>query len=339
MKLVLMPDALFQEDAEIENAILGKVARLEMFKAAEIESVPEALWRDCDAILLWHVLPMRHQVLDLMQRCRVIVRAGVGYDHIDLEACGARGIAVCNVPDYGTSEVADHAIALMLALTRGIVRYHNALAADPVGNWDVPHNPLIPRLRTKTFGVVGMGRIGTAAARRAAAFGLRIAFYDPYLPDGADLALGFERADSLEALLRQADIVSLHTPLSEETRHLIDAKALAAMKPTAVLINTARGAVVDVAALTQALREGRIAAAGIDVLPQEPPEAGHPLMLAVRQGAPWTVGRVIVTPHAAWYSTDSYIDMRSKAARTILEVLEGKPPRNCVNRRFLKAQA
>jgi lactate dehydrogenase-like 2-hydroxyacid dehydrogenase len=273
-----------------------------------------------------------------MERCRVIVRAGVGYDHIDLAACGARGIAVCNVPDYGTSEVADHAIALMLALTRGIVRYHNALAADPVGNWDVPHNPLIPRLRTKTFGVVGMGRIGTAAARRAAAFGLRVMFFDPYLPDGAELGLGFERADSLEALLRQADVVSLHTPLTEETRHLIDARALAAMKPTAVLVNTARGAIVDVAALTDTLREGRLAGAGIDVLPEEPPAADHPLLRAVQQNAPWTVGRVVITPHAAWYSTDSYIDMRSKAARTILEVLEGKPPRNCVNRQFLQAR-
>jgi lactate dehydrogenase-like 2-hydroxyacid dehydrogenase len=297
------------------------------------------LWRECDAILLWHVLPMRQPILDIMQRCRVIVRAGVGYDHIDLAACGARGIAVCNVPDYGTSEVADHAIALMLALTRGVVRYHNALVADPVGNWDVPHNPLIPRLRGKTFGVVGMGRIGTAAARRAAAFGLRILFYDPYLPDGAELGLGFERSESLGALLRQADVVSLHTPLTDETRHLIDATALAAMKPTAVLINTARGAVVDVAALTETLRQGRIAGAGIDVLPEEPPQANHPLLQAVQQGAPWTIGRVVVTPHAAWYSTDSYIDMRRKAAKTILEVLEGKPPRNCVNRQFLKARA
>src|SRR5690606_36114224 len=153
-----------------------------LLRAERSASVPERLWRECDAVLLWHVLPMRQKVLDIMQRCRVIVRAGVGYDHIDLEACGARGSAVCNVPDYGTSEAGDHAIALMLALTRGIVRYHNGLVADPVGNWDVPHNPLIPRLRGKTFGVVGMGRIGTAAARRAAAFGLRVVFYDPYLP-------------------------------------------------------------------------------------------------------------------------------------------------------------
>ena len=240
------------------------------------------------------------------------------------------------MPDYGTSEVADHAIALTLALTRGVVRYHEALLQDPVAAWDVPMSPLIPRLRGMTFGILGMGRIGTAAARRAAAFGLRILFYDPYLPDGAELGLGYERIDSAHALAAQCDILSLHAPLTEETHNIVDGALLAEMKPSAILVNTARGGLVDLDALTAALREGRIAGAALDVLPQEPPVDGHPLLDAVCARAPWTIGRVVITPHAAWYSRSSYVDMRSKAARTIREVLEGKPPRNCVNRRFLR---
>jgi lactate dehydrogenase-like 2-hydroxyacid dehydrogenase len=337
MKLVLLPDAQFQDDAAIEQAILEPDARVEMFKASDISAVPLELWQRCDAIMLWHVLPMEGRILDQMKKCKVIVRAGVGFDHIDLAACGARGIAVCNVPDYGTSEVADHALALMLALTRQVVHYHNAVLKDPVANWDVPQSPLIPRLRGKTFGVLGMGRIGTAAARRAAAFGLRIVFYDPYLPDGAELGLGFERVDSVAALAAAADVLSLHAPLNQETHNIVNASVLAAMKPSAVLVNTARGGLVDVDALTAALRQGRIAGAALDVLPEEPPVRGYALLDAVRAHEPWTVGRVVITPHAAWYSQSSYVDMRSKAARTIREVLEGKPPRNCVNRQFLTA--
>ncbi len=337
MKLVLLPDAQFQDDAAIEQAILEPVARVEMFKAGDTAAIPAALWRTCDAVLLWHVLPMDGRILDVMERCKVIVRAGVGYDSIDIAACGARGIAVCNVPDYGTTEVADHAIALMLALRRGIVRYHDAVARDPVANWDVPQSPLIPRLRGQTFAVLGMGRIGTAAARRAAAFGMRVVFFDPYLPDGAELGLGCERVESLGELLRKADVLSLHAPLTDETRRIIDAAALAAMKPSAILVNTARGGLVDLDALTAALREDRLAGAALDVLPEEPPVHGHPLLDALRAREPWTAGRLVVTPHAAWYSQSSYVDMRSKAARTIREVLEGKPPRNCVNRALLRA--
>jgi lactate dehydrogenase-like 2-hydroxyacid dehydrogenase len=336
MKLVLLPDALFQDDASIEQAILQSVARIEMFKAEALGSVPESLWRACDAVMLWHVLPMSGRILDVMENCKVIVRAGVGYDQIDIVACGERGIAVCNVPDYGTSEVADHALALTLALTRGIVTYHNAVVRDPVRHWDVPLSPLIPRLRGLTFAILGMGRIGTAAARRAAGFGFRIVFYDPYLPDGAELGLGYERVKSVAELAAQADVLSLHAPHTEETNKIIGREALAAMKPTAVLINTARGALVDLDALTLALQEERLAGAGLDVLPEEPPVSGHALLEAVRNQASWTVGRVVITPHAAWYSKSSYVDMRSKAAHTILDVLQGKPARNCVNRRFLR---
>src|SRR5262249_31450800 len=155
----------------------------------------------------------------------------------------------------------------------------------------------IPRLRGRTFGVLGMGRIGTAAARRAAAFGLRVVFYDPYLPDGAELGLGYERVDSTAALAAQADVLSLHAPHTEETHNIVNAAMRGAMRPTAVLVNTAGGALVALDALTAALEGGRIAGAALDVLPEEPPVSGHRLLRAVSAREPWTTGRVVITPH------------------------------------------
>jgi lactate dehydrogenase-like 2-hydroxyacid dehydrogenase len=337
--LVLVPDAEFDGPPDIEEAVFGGSARLAIYRAHKADEIPAALWRDCAGIMAWHNVTIGEPLVDELANCRLIVRVGAGYDNMALAACGRRGIAVCNVPDYGVNEVADHAIALMLALGRGILRYHGAVAADPIGGWDVEKTPAIRRFAGLTFGVVGMGRIGTAAARRAAAFGLRILFYDPYLPTGAELGLGFARVDSLAALLGQSDIVSLHTPLTAETRDMIDAAALAAMRPDAVLINTARGPIVDLDALGAALKEGRLAAAGLDVLPQEPPLAGTAFVEAVRRGEPWTIGRVILTPHAAWYSRDSYGDLRRKAALVARDFLRDGRLRDCVNRQFLAAAA
>ena len=189
--------------------------------------------------------------------CRVIVRAGVGFDQIDLEAAGRAGIPVCNTPDYGTSEVADHAIALTLALTRGIVSYHEHLVADPIQGFNSALAPLVRRSRGRTFGVVGFGRIGTATALRAKAFGFRVVGFDPYVSAGTEIALGIERVGALEALLDAADIVSLHCPLTAETKGMIGAEAFRRMKPNAILINTARGEIVDVSAMIAAIRAGR----------------------------------------------------------------------------------
>jgi lactate dehydrogenase-like 2-hydroxyacid dehydrogenase len=337
--LVLVPDAEFDGAADLEEAIFGDSARLAIYRAHKADEIPAALWRDCVGILAWHNVTIGEALVDELANCRLIVRVGAGYDNMALAACGRRGIAVCNVPDYGVNEVADHAIALMLALGRAIVRYHGAVADDPVGGWVVEKTPAIRRFAGLTFGVVGMGRIGTAAARRAAAFGLRILFYDPYLPTGAELGLGFARTDSLEALLEQSDIVSLHTPLTAETRGMIDGPALARMRPDAVLINTARGPMVDLDALAAALRSGRLAAAGLDVLPQEPPLAGTAFVEAVQRREPWTIGRVIITPHAAWYSRDSYGDLRRKAALVARDFLRDGRLRDCVNRQFLPVGA
>jgi lactate dehydrogenase-like 2-hydroxyacid dehydrogenase len=337
--LILMPDAEFEGPPDLEEAIFGDSLRLAVHRAHKADEIPASLWRDCAGILAWHNVTIAGELVEQLKSCRIIVRVGAGYDNMALEACGRRGIAVCNVPDYGVNEVSDHAMALMLSLGRGIVRYHEAVATDPIGGWVVDKTPAIRRFAGLTFGVVGMGRIGTAAARRAAAFGLRILFFDPYLPTGTELGLGFARADSLAALLEQSDIVSLHTPLTDETRNMIDAAALARMRPDAVLINTARGPIIDLDALAEALRAGRLAAAGLDVLPQEPPAAETPLVRAVQRREPWTIGRVIITPHAAWYSRDSYGDLRRKAALVARDFLRDGRLRDCVNRQFLATGA
>jgi len=266
----------------------------------------------------------------LMERCRIIVRGGVGFDGLDLDGFGARGVAICNVPDYGTTEVADHAIAMMLTLRRGIISYNDALRADPRGNWHYSHERCLMRLRGARFGVIGLGRIGMAAARRAAAFDQEVMFYDPYLPPGTDLATGFLRAETLEELLSTCDAVTLHTPLTDETRQIINPRTLAQMKEGAILINTSRGPTVDIDAVYDALKSNRLAAAALDVLPTEPP-GEHPLIAAYTAREAWIDGRLILSPHSAFFSVPGQRDLRRKAMETIAAYLEGRGLRNCVN--------
>lgn len=333
--LILIPDAQFEDDARDERAVLGDQIEIAIYRERRAEAIPDRLWQSADALICYHEVPYTAELIDKLERCRIMVRAGVGFDQIDVEAAGRRGIPVCNVPDYGTTEVADHAIALMLGLARGLVSYHLRLLADPHAGWHWSGAPLVRRLRGTRFGVVGLGRIGLAAARRAAALDMKVVFYDPYLPDGAEWAVGYERVWDLQALLESADVVSLHCPLTPETRQIIDRTTLASMRPHALLINTARGALVDIDALDEALREGRIGGAGLDVLPQEPPDPNGPLLQAFKRREPYVDGTLLLTPHAAWASADGRADLRAKSARTAKDYLERGVLRNCVNRTWL----
>jgi phosphoglycerate dehydrogenase-like enzyme len=227
-------------------------------------------------------------------------------------------VIVCNVPDYGTEEVADHAIMFLLALVRRLVPSHQAIRS---GTWDYRTAVGTPRLRGKTFGVVGCGRIGTAAALRALALGLDVVFYDPYLRQGMDKALGIRRVHRLDDLLEQSHFVSLHCYLDATTRHLINARTLAQMRQGAILINTARGPIVDENALLDALDSGHIAAAGLDVVECEPLDNER-----LRQHP-----NVLLTPHTAFYSVEGYIELRTKTAEEVRRILLGEPPRNPVN--------
>jgi D-3-phosphoglycerate dehydrogenase/C-terminal binding protein len=314
---------------EVEEQILGELATVEALDV----SAEEQLWgriEDADAIMVYHTLKVTRATIERLQKCRLIVRCGVGYDNVDHAFAKSRGIPVANVPDYGTEEVADSAIGMMLALTRGIA-FQNAFLR-PVGTtWRFEHVAPLYRLRGRTFAIIGLGRIGTAAALRAKALGMDVAFYDPYKPDGYDKALGVRRVESLPELLSQAFVLSCHCPLTPETRNLIDAAAIEQMPRGSFLINTARGGIVDVAAIPAAIASARLAGAGIDVLPQEPPPDDHPLLVAWRNPKHPAHCRVILNAHNAFYSVEGLRDMRVKGAEACRRLLLGQPLRNVVN--------
>ena len=271
-------------------------------------------WRQADALLVWHWV-VDPATVALLDRCQIVVRYGVGYDLVDVQALAKRGIPLCNTPDYGTEEVADAACAMILTLQRKILAYDRACRGYAPG-WQ--ENLLRPHQRTsaQTLGIIGVGRIGTAVVNRMKPFGYRIVGYDPYQPSGHEKAVGYRRVHSLEELLSQADIVSVHCPLTTETRGMVDAKFLRGMKPGSSLVNTARGRILaSLDCLEDALRSGHLASAALDVLPDEPPK-DHPLIRAWREDAPWIRGRLLINPHVAYYSEQGWYEMRFKAAET-----------------------
>jgi D-3-phosphoglycerate dehydrogenase len=270
-------------------------------------------------VLLTQYAPLTARVIDSLDRCRGIVRYGVGYETVDLAAAARRGIYVCNVPDYGTDEVSDHAITLLLTIARKIVPLAQGVQQ---GVWSLEHIKPVGRLRGRTLGIVGLGRIGSLTAAKAQPFGLNVIAHDPVLSPEAFAQCGVRPVD-LETLLRESDYVSIHAPLSAETHHLISDRTLALMKPTAFLVNTARGGLVDAAALGRALRAGQLAGAAIDVTETEPIPRDSPLL---------GLDNCIVTPHAAWYSEEASAALQRLAAEEAVRLLRGEPPRCPVNR-------
>lgn len=285
---------------------------------------------DADAVLLYHYLGLGAATINRLQKCRIIVRCGVGFDNVDRAAARAKGIPVANVPDYGTEDVADSAIGMMLTLTRGIHFLNSRLRRDE-GAW--AHDQVAPlfRLRGRTLGIIGMGRIGTATALRAKALGLEVVYYDPYAPQGRDKSLGIRWVETLEELLKQSDVVSPHCPLTPETKHILNDETIALMPAGSYLVNTSRGGVVDVLAVLRALESSHLAGAGIDVLETEPPAPDHPLIKAWRDPNNPAHDRLILNPHSAFYSEEGLMDMRVKGAQNVRRVLEGKEPFNVVN--------
>ncbi|MFI4974135.1 MAG: C-terminal binding protein [Caulobacterales bacterium] len=328
---VLWPQHYWQDDTGPELAGLGTGIEAEFVR--RFADVTDAQWRGCDG-LVGPSPPV--EVLDKLERCRIHVKPAVGFDDVDPKAWGERGIAVCNTPDYGTREVADHAMALMLTLTKSIAFHDESLRQDPRANWRPALNPFGQRLADCTLGVVGLGRIGTAVALRAKAFDMDVVFHDPYRPSGTELALGIRRADSLEDLLGQSHIVSVHTPLNDETRNLIGAGALAAARKGIIVINTARGPIIDIDALHDAMKNNTVLAAGLDVLPEEPANVDKPLIAAWLAGEAWLRHRLIVTPHSAFFTPQSLRDIRVFSARTAARYLRDGRLENCINEPFLK---
>ena len=280
--------------------------------------------------MIYHTLALTERTIGRLEHCKLIVRCGVGYDNVDGAAARQRGIPLANVPDYGTEEVADSALALALALTRGVYLLSGRLR-ERRGDWSYVYARPLHRLRGRGFGVVGLGRIGTAAALRAKALGLDVLFHDSYVADGRDRALGIRRVETLAELLAQSYVVSTHCPLTPETHHLINPRTLAQMAAGSYLVNTARGGVVDPLAVLEAVTAGHLAGAALDVLEQEPPLEDHPLIVAWRDPAHPAHDRIILTPHAAFYSEEGLLDMRIKGSENCRRVLLGQPPRNVVN--------
>jgi len=316
MTLVLVTDHP-APTTDIEAELLAAIgARLEVAPTgSEAELV--AMVAEADAILTCfrHVTPA---VVRAGRQLRVIGRYGVGVDNIAVETATELGIPVTNVPVYCTDEVAEHALALLLALARGVVAYDASVRA---GGWDIATAMPLHRLAGSTLGVVGFGQIGQAVAKRARAMGMtvlvasRSATLDDVAPFDAELS-------DLDDLLRRSDAVSLHVPSTAETHHLIDADRLALMRRSAFLINCARGAVVDLDALAAALRAGRLAGAGLDVFEPERLPVDHPLV-----GLPNTV----LTPHVAFYSEESIAELQRQATQNVVDVLSGRVPANVVN--------
>ena len=283
----------------------------------------EVIARCHDAVgLLNQYTPITEEVLASLPLLQVIARYGVGVDNVDLEAATAHGVCVVNVPDYCIDEVSNQTIALMMDCLRRTTYLNNVVHK---GVWDYSVAKPIYRLRGKTLGFVGFGKIAREVARKMTAFGLNMIAYDPYYDAGKMEAL-LVAPVSFSRLLQEADIITVHTPLTADTYHLLDAAALAAMKPTAVVINTARGAVIDEQALTDALQNNKIAVAGLDVLEHEPITAETPLL---------SLENVVLTPHFSWYSEEAEQELKHKAVLGICEVLQGRVPTYLVNQDVL----
>ena len=310
-------------DPEIE--ILSAVgADVERHNCQNEEDVIEAA-TDADGLIVGYSR-ITARVLDALPRCRIVSRYGIGLDVIDIEAATRRGVVVTNVPDFCLDEVADHTMALLLALARKTVTLDRAVRdgrAVKEGHWETLRvaGPMY-RLSRQALGIVGMGQIGRSVAKRAQAFGLRVlSAPDPDVSTEEATAIG-TTVLPLEEMLAEVDYLTLHVPLLDSTRRLINADRLALMKPTAAIINTSRGAVIHEAALVDALRDGRLAAAGLDVYENEPISPDNPLR---------SMENVVLSSHAAWYSEDSMRDVKVKAAQAVADILQGRVPESVVN--------
>jgi phosphoglycerate dehydrogenase-like enzyme len=323
MATVLYPERMYPDDTE-ERRIFGPGTTVIMRDVASLAELSDEDCAAADGLMIFRFW-LGEADFARFPKLRAAVRMGVGYDRIDRPVAAKRGVTVCNVPDYGTTEVADHAISLAVALSRGLIHHHERQrGAAP--DWSVIKDPAIRRFGNTTFGILGLGRIGTAVALRAKALGFHVVFYDPKLPNGAELAIGVARAPSLAALLSQSNILSVHTPLTRDTAGMLSAAEFAALPRGAVLVNTARGGTMDFDALEQALRSGQLSAAGLDVMPQEPPTDPLPSLLrAYRARDPALEGRLIVTPHSAFWTPDAEWDIRIKSAETMAAALGNHP--------------
>ncbi len=301
-------------DLSLEKEVLGKIgAELLVAEKTDLATLT-TLAVNADAIMTtWAQVPQ--QVIAAAANCRIVSRLGIGLDNIDVQYCTRSGIPVTNVPDYCVVEVAEHALAFILALGRKIGFYHHAAKQ---GRYKLQAGPVLRRIEGQTLGIVGLGHIGRCLAKKAAGLGMRVIAFSRSRREPVENVVFLDLPD----LLTQSDYVSLHVPLTPQTQHLLGAEQFQLMKPTAYLVNTARGGVVDHAALAAALDKNQIAGAALDVQTPEPPDLNAP---------PYNDERVIVTPHAAFVSQESLANLRRRTAEQVVAQLTGNLPENIVN--------
>jgi D-3-phosphoglycerate dehydrogenase len=308
-----------QERRAVEEAG-GKLVIAQMTDENELAE----LCKDADGVLTVRA-PITKRVIDAMQHCRIIVRYGIGIDSVDIPAATERGIMVANVPDYCVDEVSDQAVTFLLMLSRQMIP---AISLGREERWSISKMPSLHRLRGQTCGLAGCGKIGSLLAGKAAALGMRILIYDPYLSESRSREMGAELG-SLDALLARSDFISLHMPLNDQTHHLFGEATFAKMKNTACIINTARGGLIDEAALLAALDSGKIFGAGLDVMESETSftPTGRALV---------NHPKVIVTPHTAWLSDEARETLQARAVEQVIACLKGETPYGLVNRSLAK---
>jgi len=303
---------------EIERKILSEIdAEIILLNSNKKEDIIK-IAKDANGIINQRV-PITREIIKLLNKCKVIARYGVGVDNIDVKAATEYGIIIANVPDYCVDEVSTHAIALILDCARGIVLFNSKVKEK---RWGFSLAKPLFRTQGKILGIYGLGRIGSTVAKKAMGFGLKIIACDPYV---SKINTKIKMVDFLQLLL-ESDFISINASLTDETWHSFGEDALRAMKKSAYLINTARGAIVDEKILYNALRERWIAGAGLDVLEKEPPDWDNPLL---------KLGNVIFTPHSAFYSEESYIELKTRTAKAVLSVLNGKLPETIINPQVL----
>ncbi len=316
IKVVIL-DTLYTGYDEETKVLADIGADVVTTRGGDLAELRELL-SDADGLLA-NLNPVDADTIGVMKKCKVISRYGVGYDSVDVGAATDAGIWVTNVPGYATEDVSDHAVALLMACIRKIPFRDAGIRK---GEWNLMDRQRSWRTAGKTLGILGLGHIGSATARKLSGFGFaRVLAFDPYI-DPIGFANSVAKSVDFETLLSESDLITIHTPLNDETHHLIDARALSLMKESAILINTARGGVIDTDAIVGSLRDGRLAYAGLDVHEQEPLPSDSPL---------YELDNVVLTDHCAWYTEESITELKTTAAENVAAVLRGEQPKTAVN--------
>ncbi len=325
---ILIPDR-FLGSPKLEKSILGKKFNVILGNCSDKSKLKTNYLQKAKGILAWHDIHYDKKMIDKLKSCKCIVRVGVGYDSVDIEYAAKKNIYVFNVPDYGIDEVADHTIGLFLNLARKLT-YADYRLSENLNDWHWSLFKNNQRINKLTFGVLGLGRIGSAVALRAKSFGCNVVFYDKYLKTGIEKSLGLKRYNNLNQFLKIVDVLSLHLPKTDETVKIINKKNINKIKKNVILINTARGELIDEDALVKKIKSKFFYGIGLDVLFNEPPNHQNNIIKLWKSKK----HNILLSPHGSFYTEQSYSEMRSKAAKTLKDFIINKKLNNCINLKF-----